>query len=187
MKRLRDVLCAVILLVLLSPLLLLIASVIKVTSAGPVTFRQERTGYCGKSFTIFKFRTMYYPSQPFSVVTVTNDPRITPVGKFLRSTHLDELPQLLNVLRGEMSLVGPRPHPLEITALALTLNPRYHSSFKVLPGMTGPAQLRGRPWILAHRQEAIILEIEYAHGRSAKSDWQILLETCLVVWKKQGI
>ncbi|MDP2837657.1 MAG: sugar transferase [Candidatus Moranbacteria bacterium] len=187
MKRFRDVLCAAIILVLLSPLFLVIACVIKLTSPGPVTFCQERTGYRGKSFVIFKFRTMQHKSGRLFDIVLPGDIRVTRIGKFLRSTYLDELPQFVNVLLGEMSLIGPRPQPPQTTSFLMALNPPYHLCWQVRPGMTGLGQLRGRLWMLDHIEEAIFAEIGYACGHSPKTDYQILFETCLVILKKQGI
>ena len=113
LKRVLDIFGAIMALVLLAPALLLIAAAVGLTSPGPVLFRQKRTGLNGRVFTIFKFRTMTVTEDGATVTQATrNDARVTPVGAVLRQTSLDELPQLLNVLRGEMSFVGPRPHAL---------------------------------------------------------------------------
>jgi len=110
-KRLFDIIASTFGLILVSPLMLMIALLIKVTSPGPIFYTQERVGLYGKTFKLYKFRTMIDGAEKYTgpVLAKENDPRITPIGKFLRATRLDELPQLLNVLNGEMSLVGPRP------------------------------------------------------------------------------
>ena len=130
-KRAFDVCAAALGLALLSPLLLLIALWIKIDSEGPVLFRQKRVGQCGVIFNIFKFRTMRVQDTPGAQLTVGNDTRITRAGRFLRRHKLDELPQLLNVLQGAMSLVGPRPevpryvacYPADVRALVLSVRP----------------------------------------------------------------
>lgn len=147
-KRIFDISSATIGLVLLLPLLLLIACAVKLTSKGPVFFRQERQGLNGRPFPVFKFRTMYSHLCDQSGVeqTVKDDPRITLVGRFLRRSNFDELPQLLNVIRGEMSLVGPRPHAAGMLAAGQPyeeFDPRYKNRLKVRPGITGLAQVNG--------------------------------------------
>ena len=154
LKRGLDMLFAASGILLLLPLLLLIALVVKCTSAGPVLFRQRRFGLRLQPFTIFKFRTMSADADERleeirqlndargCIFKIREDPRLTPVGRFLRRTSLDELPQLLNVLRGEMSLVGPRP--LAEWILREPQERRFYRRFAVLPGMTGLWQVSGR-------------------------------------------
>src|SRR6202142_1015055 len=145
---------ALILLILLSWLFALLAILIKFTSPGPVFFRQQRSGLNGSPFTLYKFRTMVTNAEQLKheleamnemsgpVFKVTNDPRVTPLGKFLRKYSLDELPQLWNVLRGEMSLVGPRPLPVDEVKRFNDLAHRRRLSVK--PGLPRPGQGRGR-------------------------------------------
>jgi putative colanic acid biosynthesis UDP-glucose lipid carrier transferase len=146
-KSIIDKVAAGLLLVLLSPLLLAIAIAIAWDSPGPVIFCQRRSGWGGASFTIFKFRTMRHePHMAPMFQTARNDPRCTRVGHFLRRTSLDELPQLWNVLRGDMSLVGPRPHAEllhENSRIACTIVANYAQRHRVKPGLTGWAQING--------------------------------------------
>lgn len=136
-KRCLDATCALLGLIVLSPALCLAAVAVRITSPGPVFFRQKRLGQFGKPFRIFKFRTMVASNASHgSLLTASGDPRITPVGRWLRATKLDELAQLLNVLRGEMSLVGPRP---EVPEYVASYTERQRQVLLVRPGVTGPA------------------------------------------------
>lgn len=138
-KRIVDTACALVGLVVTSPVLLACAVAIRLDSRGPVFFRQRRVGQYGKTFRIFKFRTMIVATdENGSKLTASGDTRVTPVGKILRKTKLDEIPQLLNVFRGEMSLVGPRPEVPEYTE-KYTVHER--RVLEVRPGITGPASL----------------------------------------------
>jgi len=147
-KKALDLTGATLGLVLLVPLFIAISVAIKTTSRGPVLFRQKRYGRRGVPFTVLKFRTMHLHQCDRSGVaqTVANDPRVTAVGAFLRKSNFDELPQLINVLRGEMSLVGPRPHVPGMLAAGVPyehFDPRYMERHDVLPGLTGLAQVNG--------------------------------------------
>lgn len=143
-KRMLDILLSATLIVFFAPLMLLIAALVKLTSRGPVFFAQERVGLDGQTFPILKFRTMRLDAEDGGArFAIRNDPRTTPIGKFLRRFSLDELPQLFNVLRGEMSLVGPRPErPVFISEFRQHV-PRYMLRHKVQAGMTGWAQVNG--------------------------------------------
>ncbi len=145
LKRAMDIVGALFGIIITSPILLLAALLVKVTSSGPVIFKQERVGLHNKPFYMYKFRSMeeQAPSEEKKAWTVKNDPRVTPVGKILRRTSLDELPQLFNILKGDMSLVGPRPErPLFVEKFKEEI-PRYMVKHQVRPGLTGWAQVNG--------------------------------------------
>lgn len=144
-KRIVDIVGSLLGLIILSPLLLLCAILVKVTSQGPVIFKQERVGLHNKSFYMYKFRSMEIqkPSEEKKAWTVKDDPRVTKIGKILRKTSIDELPQLFNILKGDMSLVGPRPErPLFVEKFKEEI-PRYMVKHQVRPGLTGWAQING--------------------------------------------
>lgn len=190
-KRLLDILGAGVGLVLLSPFMAVIALLVKLKDGSPVIYRGIRVGQGGSLFPLFKFRTMIDrredDSSPGSSITVWGDPRVTPLGRTLRRHKLDELPQLLNVLRGEMSLVGPRPEDPEYVALYTEEQRRV---LAVKPGITGVAALqysdeerllRGDDWEQAYRERImpakIQLELDYLNRRSLASDLMLLLKT----------
>lgn len=142
-KRCFDIVFAALLLLLLAPLFVLVGVVIKLESEGPVFFRQERTGLGGKPFTILKFRSMRLHHDRHVVQATRSDARVTRVGAVIRALSIDELPQLLNVVRGDMSLVGPRPHALAHDQRWSLMVPDYWERFRARPGLTGLAQVRG--------------------------------------------
>jgi lipopolysaccharide/colanic/teichoic acid biosynthesis glycosyltransferase len=184
MPRIFDVLIAALALALLSPLLLLAALAIKLTSPGPVMYRQRRVGLNGREFEMWKLRTMVQGSDPVGVgrVVYRDDPRVTAPGRLLRRTSLDEIPNLINVLRGEMGIVGPRP---TIPAQVVDYTPRQKRRHEVLPGITGWAQVQGRagiPW-----EERIELDLWYVDHRSLVLDLRILLKTAWLVLTGQGL
>src|SRR5436189_5403631 len=186
MKQLLDLLGALVLLILGFIPLFVIGVVIKLTSPGPVLFRQQRSGLNGRPFTIYKFRTMVTNAEQLRheleamnemkgpVFKVTNDPRITPIGKWLRKSSLDELPQLYNVLRGEMSLVGPRPLPVDEVRRFNDLAHRRRLSVK--PGLTCLWQISGRNHISDFR-EWVRLDLEPIDNWSIWLDLKILCRT----------
>ena len=182
-KRAADVVWAAELLALLLPLLLLVAVAVRVTSRGEVVFRQERIGKNGRPFVIYKFRTMSAAAERSQLGTYVHrdDPRITPLGRILRRTSLDELPQLLNVLRGDMSIVGPRPDlPHHVERYSDVQRRR----LEVRPGITGLAQVSGRndlSW-----EERIKLDVEYIERWSLLLDLAILAKTAGVVLGGSG-
>ena len=205
-KRGIDVLGSLLLMMVLSPIFLLIAAAIKLTSRGPILFRQKRIGEHGTPFTFLKFRSMYLDNDPTehkeyvrqliagqakkksvngsagSVFKLTNDPRITPVGRALRRTSLDELPQLINVLRGEMSLVGPRPPvPYEVEAYATWHRRRL---LEAKPGITGLWQVYGRSRV--EFDDMVRLDLRYARDCSPLLDLKILLQTPKAVMSGDG-
>ena len=144
LKRAMDVLVAGGALLFFAPLLALVAVLIKLESPGPVLFRQSRGGLNGQAFTIFKFRSMRCQETGSKVVQAKrDDDRITTVGRIIRKTSIDELPQLLNVLRGDMSIVGPRPHALAHDEHYGAQIANYHLRFRARPGLTGLAQIKG--------------------------------------------
>jgi lipopolysaccharide/colanic/teichoic acid biosynthesis glycosyltransferase len=189
MLRVLDIAVAAVALVMLSPLMLAIALVVRVSSPGPVIYRQWRVGQGGKRFTLYKFRSMQVEhSGP--EVTARNDARITPLGRLLRGTALDELPQFFNVLKGEMTLVGPRP---ETPGLAGRYPEEYAAVFQYRPGLTGPVQLRLRDvdipdgeladvegyylhYLLARR---VALDLEYVEAPSVRRAVGLLGQTAL--------
>ena len=203
LRRLLDILLGGLALILLLPLMLVISLVIRATSPGRAIFRQIRVGHRGQTFLMFKFRTMYQGNDdtvhreyvtrllteeepPYGgeqgLYKLSRDPRVTPVGAFLRRTSLDELPQLLNVLRGEMSLVGPRPVlPWEVKHY----KPRHHARFLVKPGLTGLWQVSGRNSLTM--DQALDLDVEYVRRRSLRLDLLILLKTVPVVLLARGV
>ena len=145
-KSVFDIPAALVLLVISAPVVLLAMLLVRLTSRGPAVYTQKRLGYNGRVFTIFKIRTMYLGSEPNGARwSLPGDPRVTPVGRLLRWSHLDELPQLLNVLRGEMSLIGPRPERPEIVAQLEKSLPEYRLRLLVRPGVTGLAQVLQPP------------------------------------------
>jgi putative colanic acid biosynthesis UDP-glucose lipid carrier transferase len=184
--RLVDVLVSALLLLVFAPLLVLIGMAIRLDSPGPVLFRQTRTGLQGQVFRIYKFRTMHVLEDgPEIQQARAQDARVTRVGRLLRRTHLDELPQLLNVLRGEMALVGPRPHALAHDASYSREIPAYRLRFQVKPGMTGWAQVngaKGETPTLAHMQQRIELDLWYAQHKGLALDLAILVRT-LAAWR----
>jgi len=178
-KRVFDILVSLAVIILTAPLMLLIAAMVKVTSRGPVLFHQERMGMDGRTFGMLKFRTMYSGAEAAGAkMARRDDPRRTPTGRLLRRASLDELPQIFNVLRGEMSLVGPRPErPVFIEEFKRQV-PKYHLRHKVKAGMTGWAQingLRGQTSI----QKRIEYDLYYIENWSLFFDVKILLRTAL--------
>ncbi|MGO4306610.1 undecaprenyl-phosphate glucose phosphotransferase [Cupriavidus sp. RAF12] len=172
-------------LVALSPVLLVIAAMVKLSSPGPVLFRQQRLGIDGRPFNVYKFRTMKVHQDTGVTQAVRGDARVTRVGAFLRRTSLDELPQFLNVLRGEMSVVGPRPHAMEHNELYKELIDRYMLRHRVKPGITGWAQingLRGQTDTIEKMRKRIEFDIYYIQHWSFQLDLRIILRTAVHGW-----
>ncbi|WP_267422456.1 sugar transferase [Methylobacterium sp. GC_Met_2] len=178
-----DAFIAAVILVLLAPLLAIVALLIRLDSRGPALFLQTRTGLNGGTFLIYKFRTMNVQEDSAVVRQAQRgDARMTRLGAFLRKTSLDELPQLLNVLRGDMALVGPRPHALAHDNHYGALISTYRQRFAVRPGITGWAQIngsRGATPEVADMQRRIELDLWYVENRSLALDIRILLVTAL--------
>ncbi|MBC8026531.1 MAG: undecaprenyl-phosphate glucose phosphotransferase [Steroidobacteraceae bacterium] len=187
-KRLMDVSLASVAIVALSPLLLGIAIAVKRSSPGPVLFRQRRYGLDGREILVYKFRSMSVTENgPRVTQAARNDSRVTPIGKHLRRWSLDELPQLLNVFQGTMSLVGPRPHAVAHNEEYRKLIKRYMVRHKVLPGITGLAQVRGcrgETSRVADMEARVMYDIEYMRNWSPVLDLQILLATVGAVINK---
>ena len=181
LKRAFDLVVASLALLILLPAYGVIAGLIAVDSPGPILFRQRRTGKDGRVFVIFKFRTMRMASDDTSVRHASrNDDRVTRLGRTLRETSLDEIPQLLNVIRGDMTLVGPRPHAVEHDILYGSLIPHYAERFAVRPGLTGLAQvqgLRGEIRELACMARRVDADVLYARHWSFPGDLGIIVRT----------
>ncbi len=180
-KRLLDVVISVMALVLLSPLMLLVAVLIRLTLGPPVLFRQQRVGLHGRPFMLLKFRTMSDVRDAHGQL-LPDDERLTPLGRCLRSASLDELPELINVLRGEMSLVGPRP--LLVPYLD-RYTPEQRRRHAVLPGLTGWAQVNGRNHLSWERKFA--LDVWYVDHGSLWLDLKIIALTARQVFLREGI
>jgi putative colanic acid biosynthesis UDP-glucose lipid carrier transferase len=184
-KRVSDVLLSLLILVLIAPLLVLIALLVKLTSPGPVLFRQRRYGLDGKEIVVYKFRSMLVMEDGAVVRQATrDDSRITPMGRFLRKTSLDELPQFINVLQGRMSIVGPRPHAVAHNEEYRKRIKGYMVRHKVKPGITGWAQVngfRGETDKIEKMESRIEHDLEYLRNWSLRLDLTIILRTIWVV------
>lgn len=193
-KRGIDILISSILLILISPLLLLIALWIRLDSPGPIIFKQTRIGLYSKPYTIYKFRTMVTNADEMMkaklaklestenfVFQEKDDPRITPSGRFLRRLSFDELPQLINILKGDMSLVGPRP---EVPGIVRLYTPEQVQRLNVPQGITGLAQVNGRSELTF--DETMSYDLEYVKHWSIWLDFQILWKTIFVVFAGKG-
>jgi sugar transferase EpsL len=181
LKRILDILGAITVLCLIWPVLLILFILLRISIGSPVLFRQRRPGLNGEPFIIYKFRTMA-DSRNFSGKLLTDDQRITHIGRYIRSLSLDELPELFNVLKGDMSFVGPRPLMMQYLERYSPEQARRH---EVLPGITGWAQVRGRnsiPW-----PEKFALDIWYVDHQSFFLDIDILLATVWKVIRREGI
>jgi lipopolysaccharide/colanic/teichoic acid biosynthesis glycosyltransferase len=192
MKRVLDVVICLAALPIVVPLVLISALLIRLESPGPIVFAQMRTGQHGVRFPMYKFRTMVHNAEelkaslqhlnilPAPDFKIPNDPRITRIGGFLRQTSLDELPQILNVLRGEMTIVGPRP-----TSFAASTYQLWHSErLEVVPGITGLWQIKGRGSMSF--DERLRLDIEYIEHRSTLLDLKVIVLTVLAVVRGSG-
>lgn len=187
-KRLFDIFSSTLALLLLSPLLLVIALIIKLSSDGPVFYSQERIGHYGRKFNIYKFRTMIDHAETVQpLLTTTDDPRITPVGKWLRQYRLDELPQLWNVLRGDMSIVGPRPEREFFIKQIMQKAPYYCLIYKLRPGLTswGPIKV-GYTDTIEKMIQRTNYDIIYMENLSLRLDIKIMLYTITVILKGKG-
>jgi lipopolysaccharide/colanic/teichoic acid biosynthesis glycosyltransferase len=182
--RAFDIAVSIAALALLAPVMLIAAIAVRLSGRGPILYRQRRVGLGGREFQMLKLRTMVEGSDPVGVgrVVTRDDPRVTRAGRLLRRTSLDEIPNLLNVLRGEMAIVGPRP---TIPAQVEAYTARQHRRHEVRPGITGWAQVRGRagiPW-----EERIELDVWYVDHRSAALDLRILARTAWLLLSGHGL
>jgi exopolysaccharide biosynthesis polyprenyl glycosylphosphotransferase len=187
-RRARAVAGSLLLLAHTLPLLLLVACLIKLDSRGPVLYRQDRVGLHGRVFTLLKFRTMRIDAEADGPRWATErDPRVTRFGAFLRASRIDELPQLINVLRGEMSLVGPRPERPYFVRQLVRIIPQYHERTLVLPGLTGWAQVNHRYGASVEDAQAkLAYDLCYLRNQSLLLDLHILAATVRVVLFRIG-
>jgi len=182
-KRALDLLVAVPLLVLTAPVMAVLGAMVRRDSPGPALFRQERIGFAGRPFTLLKFRTMVVGAEGMGagLAVIAGDDRITPLGRTLRRLSLDELPQLWNIVRGDMSLVGPRP---TVASQVERYTPHQRRRLLARPGLTGLAQVSGRnaiPW-----SERIEIDVTYVDRWTMRRDLAIMLRTALVVLRREG-
>jgi putative colanic acid biosynthesis UDP-glucose lipid carrier transferase len=185
LKRIEDLLIASVVFVLLLPLVLVIAILVRVNSPGPIIFKQLRLGADGRPINIYKFRSMYVHEDKDVKQAVEGDDRITPIGKFLRKTSLDELPQFYNVLQGRMSVVGPRPHAIAHNEHYKELVESYMQRHKVKPGITGWAQvngLRGETDTIEKMEKRVECDLFYIDNWSLFFDIKIVVMTIFTVW-----
>jgi putative colanic acid biosynthesis UDP-glucose lipid carrier transferase len=191
LKTIEDIIFSFFGLLLISPVLLVTAIAIKLDSSGPVFFKQDRTGWNGKNFKIWKFRTMQVHEADTDIIQQATkyDPRITRVGKFLRRTSIDELPQLINVLQGSMSLVGPRPHAVSHNELYSKKIEAYLARHKIKPGISGLAQVRGyrgETKELDQMTKRVESDLEYINNWSLWLDLTILFRTVITLFSKNA-
>jgi exopolysaccharide biosynthesis polyprenyl glycosylphosphotransferase len=189
LKRLMDIFVSLLLLILNSPIMLISSIAIKIDSKGPILFKQERMGQNGKLFKVLKFRSMINDAEKYSgpVWSQKDDPRVTKMGKLIRKFRIDELPQMYNVLKGEMSLVGPRPERAFFVEKLSQEIPYYKRRLKVRPGITGWAQVK-------HKYDETIEDVKiklrydlfYIENMSIRMDLKILLRTVFVVLIGKG-
>ena len=181
-KRFTDIILSLFALLISSPLIIIAAVAVKLDSKGPVLFIQERTGFHGKTFKLIKFRGMVVNALDIGPeLTQENDPRVTRVGRILRRTSIDEIPQFINVILGDMSIIGPRPEILSITK---KYNEHQRKVFKYKPGITGISQINGRQMLTPEQRTE--MELDYYKKENFWSDLKILLSTFYVVISNKG-
>jgi exopolysaccharide biosynthesis polyprenyl glycosylphosphotransferase len=189
-KRVCDATLAIVAFILLLPLMLLVSLAIKLDSAGPIIFRQRRIGFKGEEFTIYKFRSLSVLEDGRQIVQIhRNDPRITHMGRILRQSSIDELPQLLNVIKGEMSLVGPRPHAVAHDHHYQALISSYALRQQVKPGISGWAQIngqRGETPLIRDMEKRIALDLWYIDNWSLTLDFRIMWRSCFEVMRAKA-
>lgn len=186
MKRLFDLIISIVALIVLSPVMIIIAVIIKIQNQGSVIFKQKRVGKDNKEFTIYKFRSMWENAPEIASNDLKNpEEHITPIGRILRKTSLDELPQLFNIIRGEMSLVGPRPVINDESERTLLAQRTELGIYKLMPGLTGWAQVNGRDDMSVEKK--IYFEQQYMKKQSFLFDIKVLFITFLKVFKQEGV
>lgn len=187
-KRFLDILLSLIAIVLLLPVYVILAIAVKISSPGPIFFTQERVGLNGRPFKIIKYRTMFVNSEKNGPqLSSSNDPRITPIGRFLRKTRLDEFPQFLNVLLGDMSLVGPRPERQFYIDKIVEIEPQYLHLNKVRPGITSWGQVKyGYAENVDQMLQRMKFDLLYMKNRTLALDFKIMLYTVLIIFKGSG-
>ena len=185
-KRVMDVIGSLFGIVIASPVMLVMCILIKLTSPGPLIYRQERVGLHNKTFWMYKFRSMEIQpeAEEKKAWTVKNDPRVTGIGRFMRRTSIDELPQLFNILKGDMSLVGPRPERPEIAALYSERIPEFDYRLKVKAGLTGYAQVYGKYNTTPY--DKLKLDLTYIETYSLKLDLKLLMLTFKILFQKEN-
>jgi len=191
-KRAFDAAAAVVALILFAPLLLLLAGLIVMEDGGPVFFRQHRTGFGGHPFVVLKFRSMRVAEDGPEVRQArAEDERTTGIGRVIRRLSLDELPQLINVLRGDMSLIGPRPHPITLDNAWAAMVPHYGSRFRARPGLTGYAQILGYRGLVRNQDDIagrVAADNYYIDNWSWWLDLKILARTLpLIIWDENAV
>ena len=185
MKRLLDIVVSILLTVILSPVLLLIAVLVKCYDGGPVFYRQDRLTKDGKVFQIIKFRSMSVDSEKNGArLAAKGDRRVTPVGRVIRKIHFDELPQLFNIIKGEMSIVGPRPERPEIAAQYEKEIPEFTYRLKMKAGLTGYAQVYGK--YNTKPYDKLKLDLTYIENYSLWLDFQLVAATVKVIFQKEN-
>jgi exopolysaccharide biosynthesis polyprenyl glycosylphosphotransferase len=187
-KKVMDILISVLVLIILSPILLIISIIIKINSDGPIIYSQERIGLKGKPFNIYKFRTMFNHAETDKpLLSSANDQRITSVGLFLRKLRLDELPQFINVLKGDMSIVGPRPERQYFIDQIIKQAPHYYNLQKVLPGITSWGQVKyGYAENINQMIKRLTFDIIYIENRSLALDFKIMFYTIITILQGRG-
>jgi lipopolysaccharide/colanic/teichoic acid biosynthesis glycosyltransferase len=184
-QRVLDVVLSLLGLVIGIPIIAIFGILIKIDDKGPITYKQERLGKCGKSFYIYKLRSMRLDAEKYGAQWAEkDDPRITKVGKFIRKTRIDEIPQLFNILKGDMGLIGPRPERPNFTVQFNEEIPGFVNRLAIKPGLTGWAQVNGGYEVTP--EEKLIEDIYYIKNRSVFLDFKILLRTVKVVFTGDG-
>ena len=182
LKRLTDILVSLLTFIIFLPIILILALAIKLETKGPVFFLHERTGYKGEKFKLYKLRGMVHNALEIGPeITGVNDSRITKVGKLIRRTSIDEIPQIINVIKGEMSIVGPRP---DITSITDTYSKIQREVFNFKPGITGISQINGRQNLTPDQR--VKMEIEYYNKANFFSDLKIVFKTFKVIISNEG-